>query len=109
MKNNDSKISKYISLILRHKPEEIGLKLDEHGYLSVLDLIEGINKSYEGFSMNDLERIVKEDSKGRYSFNEDKSKIRANQGHSIKVDLGLEAIKPPKAVSYTHLTLPTKA
>ena len=76
MKNNDSKISKYISLILRHKPEEIGLKLDEHGYLGVLDLIEGINKSYEGFSMDDLERIVKEDSKGRYSFNEDKSKIK---------------------------------
>lgn len=98
MKNNDSKISKYISLILRHKPEEIGLKLDKHGYLSVLDLIEGINKSYEGFSMDDLERIVKEDSKGRYSFNEDKSKIRANQGHSIKVDLGLEAIKPPKVL-----------
>ena len=98
MKNNDSKISKYISLILRHKPEEIGLKLDEHGYLSVLDLIDGINKSYEGFSMDDLERIVKEDSKGRYSFNEDKSKIRANQGHSIKVDLGLEPIKPPKVL-----------
>ncbi|MDK0618977.1 RNA 2'-phosphotransferase [Clostridium perfringens] len=98
MKNNDSKISKYISLILRHKPEEIGLKLDEHGYLSVLDLIEGINKSYKGFSMDDLERIVREDSKGRYSFNEDKSKIRANQGHSIKVDLELEAIKPPKVL-----------
>ena len=98
MKNNDSKISKYISLILRHKPEEIGLKLDEHGYLRVLDLIEGINKSYEGFSMDDLERIVREDSKGRYSFNEDKSKIRANQGHSIKVDLGLEEIKPPKVL-----------
>ncbi|XZJ90245.1 RNA 2'-phosphotransferase [Clostridium perfringens] len=98
MKNNDSKISKYISLILRHKPEEIGLKLDEHGYLGVLDLIEGLNKSYKGFSMDDLERIVREDSKGRYSFNEDKSKIRANQGHSIKVDLGLEPIKPPKVL-----------
>ncbi|SUY37331.1 RNA 2'-phosphotransferase-like protein [Clostridium perfringens] len=76
MKNNDSKIIKYISLILRHKPEEIGLKLDERRYLSVLDLIEWLNKSYEGFSMDDLERIVKEDSKGRYSFNEDKSKIK---------------------------------
>lgn len=76
MKNNDSKISKYISLILRHKPEEIRLKLDERRYLSVLDLIEWLNKSYEGFSMDDLERIVKEDSKGRYSFNEDKSKIK---------------------------------
>ena len=96
MKNNDSKISKYISLILRHKPEEIGLKLDEHGYLVVLDLIEGINKSYEGFSMDDLERIVREDSKGRYSFNEDKTLIRANQGHSIPVDVELEEVEPPE-------------
>ena len=98
MKNNDSKISKYISLILRHKPEEIGLKLDDHGYLNVSDLIEGIDKSYEGFSMDDLERIVREDSKERYSFNENKSKIRANQGHSIPVDLELEAMRPPKVL-----------
>lgn len=95
MKNSDSKISKYISLILRHRPEEIGLKLDEHGYLNVSGLINGINKSYEGFNMDDLERIVREDSKQRYSFNEEKSKIRANQGHSIPVNLELQAIKPP--------------
>ncbi|MDZ4993698.1 RNA 2'-phosphotransferase [Clostridium perfringens] len=95
MKNSDTKISKYISLILRHKPEEIGLELDEHGYLNVSDLINGINKSYEGFNMDDLERIVREDSKQRYSFNEDKSKIRANQGHSIPVNLELQPIKPP--------------
>ena len=48
--------------------------------------------------MDDLERIVREDSKGRYSFNDDKSKIRSNQGHSIKVDLGLEEIKSPKVL-----------
>lgn len=95
MKNSDSKISKYISLILRHRPEEIGLELDEHGYLNVSGLINGINKSYEGFNMDDLERIVREDSKQRYSFNEDKSEIRANQGHSIPVNLELQPIKPP--------------
>lgn len=95
MKNNDTKISRYISLILRHKPEEIGLKLDEHGWLSVSDLINGLKKSWEDFNMNDLERIVREDSKQRYSFNGDKSKIRANQGHSIPIDLELQPIKPP--------------
>ncbi|MDZ5255185.1 RNA 2'-phosphotransferase [Clostridium sp. LIBA-8841] len=95
MKNNDTKISKYISLILRHKPEEIGLELDEHGYLNVSDLINGLNKSWKDFNMDDLERIVRGDSKQRYSFNEDKSKIRANQGHSIPVNLELKPIKPP--------------
>lgn len=95
MKNSDTKISKYISLILRHKPEEIGLKLDEYGYLNVSDLINGLNKSWKDFNMDDLERIVREDSKQRYSFNEDKSKIRANQGHSISVNLELQSIKPP--------------
>lgn len=95
MKNIDTEISKYISLILRHKPEEIGSQLDEHGYLNVSDLINGINKSWKEFDLDDLERIVKEDSKQRYSFNEDKSKIRANQGHSIEVNLELQAIKPP--------------
>lgn len=95
MKNSDTKISKYISLILRHKPEEIGLELDEHGYLNVSDLINGINRSWKDFNIDDLERIVREDSKQRYSFNEDKSKIRANQGHSISVDLELQPIKPP--------------
>lgn len=95
MKNSDTKISKYISLILRHKPEEIGLELDEHGYLNVSDLINGINRSWKNFNIDDLERIVREDSKQRYSFNEDKSKIRANQGHSIPVNLELQPIKPP--------------
>ncbi|EHK2401389.1 RNA 2'-phosphotransferase [Clostridium perfringens] len=95
MKNSDTKISKYISLILRHKPEEIGLKLDEYGYLNVSDLINGLNKSWKDFNMDDLERIVREDSKQRYSFNEDKSKIRANQGHSIPINLELQPIKPP--------------
>lgn len=87
--------SKFIALILRHKPEEIGITLDEHGWANVDDLIVGISKK-QPFTMADLEQIVETDEKGRYSFNEDKTLIRANQGHSIPVDVELEAAEPPK-------------
>ena len=87
--------SKYISLILRHKPEAIGITLDEHGWASVDELIEGISKTQE-FNMDMLEEIVRSDEKQRYSFNEDKTLIRANQGHSIPVDVELEKMEPPK-------------
>ena len=86
--------SKYISLILRHKPEVIGITLDEHGWASVDELINGVSKTYP-LTMDALERIVAEDEKQRYSFNEDKTLIRANQGHSVPVDVELEEIEPP--------------
>ncbi len=87
--------SKFIALILRHKPEEIGITLDEHGWANVDELIAGIAKTRE-FSMADLEEIVRTDEKQRYSFNEDKTLIRANQGHSVPVDVELEEIDPPR-------------
>ena len=87
--------SKFISLILRHKPEAIGISLDEHGWANVDELIAGIAKT-EPFDMSMLEEIVTTDEKQRYSFNEDKTLIRANQGHSIPVDVELEEIIPPK-------------
>ena len=90
----EKEISKYISLILRHKPEVIGVDLDEHGWADVDELIEGIRKSTD-FDMAMLEKIVSEDEKQRYSFNEDKTLIRANQGHSIPVDVELEQKTPP--------------
>lgn len=93
MSNND--ISKYLALILRHKPEEIGIQLDEHGWANVEKLIEGIQRRYK-FSKDILEEIVREDKKQRYSFNEDKTLIRANQGHSIPVDVELKEVVPPK-------------
>jgi len=87
--------SKYISLILRHKPETIGITLDEHGWANVNELISGIAKTHE-MNMDILEEIVASDEKQRYSFNEDKTLIRANQGHSIPVDVELEETVPPE-------------
>ena len=87
-------ISKYLSLILRHKPEVIGISLDEHGWANVEELIAGISKDYD-FNMELLEEIVRSDEKQRYSFNEDKTLIRANQGHSVPVDVELVEQIPP--------------
>ena len=92
--------SKFISLILRHKPETIGISLDEHGWADVRELIEGINASGNyHLDVELLEEIVRTDKKQRYSFNEDHTMIRANQGHSIPVDVELEEKTPP-AVLY---------
>ena len=88
------KTSKFISLILRHKPETIGISLDEHGWANVAELIEGISKT-QYIDMAMLEEIVDTDNKQRYSFNEDKTLIRANQGHSIPVDVELPKKQPP--------------
>lgn len=87
--------SRYLSLILRHKPQVIGITLDEHGWADVEQLIEGIQKT-QPFDMKMLEEIVRTDNKQRYSFNEDKTLIRANQGHSIPVDVELKAAVPPE-------------
>ncbi len=97
MRNN--KTSKFIALILRHKPETIGITLDEHGWANVQELIDGINATGKHqLNMELLEEIVRLDEKQRYSFNEDRSLIRANQGHSIPVDVELKETLPPKVL-----------
>lgn len=103
----NQKLGKYLCMILRHRPEVIGITLDEHGWADVDELIAGVAKT-RAFNRAMLEEIVKTDNKQRYSFNEDKTKIRANQGHSITVDLDLEVVEPPEilwhgtAEKYVH-------
>lgn len=92
---NLTSTSKYLSLILRHRPEAAGIALDEHGWANVEELIRGIRKT-QRFSMEMLEEIVRTDQKQRYSFNEDRTLIRANQGHSIPVDVELPKAEPPE-------------
>lgn len=88
-------IGKFISLILRHNPETIGIKLDKHGWADVSELLAGMNQKGHRIDMAMLEEIVATNNKKRYSFNEDKTKIRANQGHSIPVDVELKTVVPP--------------
>ena len=93
MSRNNS-TSKFISLILRHRPEVIGITLDEHGWANVDELLAGINRT-RPLDMAGLEEIVRTDEKQRYSFNADRTKIRANQGHSVPVDVELQPVTPP--------------
>ena len=89
------RVSKFISLVLRHKPEAANLTVDKYGYAQVDELVAYLNKKYGGFTVTDLDTIVETDDKQRYSYNNDRTKIRAVQGHSFPVDLGLEAQQPP--------------
>lgn len=93
-----AKESRFLALVLRHKPEEAGIALDEYGWANVDELVRGI-AALRPFTLEMLEEIVATDSKGRYSFNEDRSLVRANQGHSVDVDVELEPSNPP-AVLY---------
>ncbi len=103
MENNrnshDVRISKYMSFLLRHHPEAGPIILDHHGWCAVEELISALQKKDRDFNQKDLDRIVRNDEKQRYSYNEDHTKIRANQGHSIPVDVDLKRCTPP-AVLY---------
>lgn len=92
---NLTSLSRFISLVLRHKPEAIGITLDEHGWADVNELIAGVNRT-QPLDMETLEEIVRTDEKQRYSFSGDKTLIRANQGHSIPVDVELPQSEPPE-------------
>lgn len=88
-------MSVFISLILRHKPEAAGIRLDQYGWADVKELIEGVNRTGRKLDLAALEEIVRTDVKGRYSFDESRTRIRANQGHSVKVNVELEELSPP--------------
>lgn len=83
-------------MILRHKPEVIGVELDKNGWCDVGKLIQAMNQYGKAITFDELEKIVRSDEKGRYAFNDNHTKIRANQGHSVYVELNLEEIEPPE-------------
>lgn len=94
--SSDIKLGRFLSLVLRHKPEEAGITLDRHGWADVRKLLAGVKRTGRKIDMETLERIVRENNKQRYSFNENHTKIRANQGHSVQVDVELKETEPPQ-------------
>jgi putative RNA 2'-phosphotransferase len=92
---NKKKISKFLSLVLRHKPETIGIKLDENGWVEIDELLVALSKHNHPIDIDCLEEIVATNDKKRFAFNSLGTHIRASQGHSINVDLGLEPQRPP--------------
>jgi putative RNA 2'-phosphotransferase len=93
------RLSKFLSLVLRHRPQKIRLTLDEQGWTPVDHLISQANRHGVPLTPAVLEQVVRQNDKQRFAFSEDGLRIRASQGHSIDIDLGLEPIKPP-AVLY---------
>ena len=94
--NENNKISKFLSLILRHSPEKIGLELDSAGWTNVDDLLTKMNSNGQSINFDILQFIVETNKKKRFGFNSDKTQIRANQGHSIKIEHGFKSIIPPE-------------
>ena len=103
-KKNEQEFSKFLSFILRHKPEEIGLQIEEDGWINLGSLMIAINNHEASnwvIDMDMIEYIVANDKKKRYSFNSNKTKIRANQGHSIKdLKMNFEKVDNPPEVLY---------
>ena len=92
------RISKFLSLVLRHKPDQIGLELDSNGWADINILIKKCNELNIPLTLDILKHIVETNSKKRFAFNDQSDKIRANQGHSIEVELELKPIEPPIAL-----------
>ncbi len=93
---NDLSLSKFLSLVLRHEPERLGLKLDSAGWVPVVELLAAISRQKTPITRERLEQIVATSEKKRFAFDETGTKIRASQGHSVEVELGYEPQVPPE-------------
>lgn len=91
----NTRISKFLSLVLRHQPEIIGIQLDEQGWVSVDILLKQMAAHSHHLSKEILDHVVATNSKKRFAYNDDETKIRANQGHSVDVDLNYKSRQPP--------------
>ena len=94
-RKRNTKLSKLLSYVLRHKPDSIGIELDKEGWTDVNDLILKINKHGHSIDTAVLEDVVQTCDKKRFAYNLDKTKIRANQGHSIHINHGFKKLTPP--------------
>lgn len=99
-KSEQTKISKFLSYVLRHKPDAIGLQLDSNGWADIDELINKANDSGElkALSIEQLKEVVAGSDKKRFIISAEDNKIRANQGHSIKIDLQLKEVTPPETL-----------
>lgn len=95
MKDRNVRISKMLSLVLRHQPEKVGITLGDGGWVSVSELLRALSASGFHLTLGDLQEVVRINDKQRFSFSPDGLLIRANQGHSVKVELGYERTTPP--------------
>lgn len=96
MNRQHVQISKFLSYVLRHRPESVGLELDENGWVGVDELLEAARRNGRTISRVELERVVADNDKQRFSLDAQTNRIRARQGHSVEVDLNLLPVQPPE-------------
>ncbi len=96
---SEQHISKLLSLVLRHRPEVLGVELDAHGWAPIADILAGMNRQGTYCDRKILDRVVALNNKKRFMVSEDGTKIRACQGHTVHVDVEMEETEPP-AVLY---------
>ncbi len=104
MDKRQVRISRFLSLVLRHRPEAIGLELDEAGWARVPELIRLAREHGRELSETVIREVVENNDKRRFSLSDDGSRIRARQGHSLRVDLGLEPAAPPEVLFHGTAT-----
>lgn len=92
------RLSKFLSLVLRHQPEKIGITLEAGGWTDVAELLRAAKAHGVALTLEELRRVVEENDKKRFAFSEDGSRIRASQGHSVEVELGYEPSPPPRVL-----------
>lgn len=97
-KSRQTRVSKFLSLVLRHDPQKAGLILDEAGWIPVDELLAGCARAGVTFSREELQIVVTENDKKRFAFSPDGARIRASQGHSIEVELEYEPLVPPEVL-----------
>jgi len=97
-KNQAKRISKLLSLVLRHQPQAIGIRLDDAGWIAVDALVAALQRhpAGRGVDREALAQVVSSNDKQRFEFSDDESRIRARQGHSVDVELGYSPAEPPK-------------
>jgi putative RNA 2'-phosphotransferase len=96
--NEQVRVSKFLSLVLRHEPGKIGITLDETGWVGVDELLNGCRAHGFAITREELHAVVASSDKQRFAFSEDRTRIRANQGHSVDVELGYEPAEPPEVL-----------
>ncbi len=101
---SEIQISKFLSFVLRHRPDEIGVQLDPAGWIDVDELLSGCKQHDFEISRAQIESVVKNSDKQRFALSDDKKRIRANQGHSVPVDPGYEPATPPAILHHGTAT-----
>ena len=98
MSDRHRKTSKFLSLVLRHEPGRAGVTPDAAGWVGVAELLEGCARVGHSISREELEEVVRTSDKQRFALSEDGTRIRANQGHSVEVELGYDPAVPPEVL-----------